>query len=626
MTRIAVINKDRCKPSKCNFECGLICPVNRQKKECIKLVDIEDTGPKKKTVYISEDLCIGCGLCVKACPFNAVMILNVPTELESEIINRYGINGFRLYRMPIMRVGQILGLLGENGIGKSTIVNILSGKLKPNFETFNKTFTDDEIIGMFKGTEMHKYMTKLYNTSLKSLKEPKFIVTTKPQHVDALVGFLKAKCMNPTVKEYLDKKSAYSTDDKWYNTVIDTLELTKILDSNVITLSGGELQKLMCSCVLLSKSNVYIFDEPTNYLDVKMRLNISNLIRELSTPETYVVVIEHDLAILDYISDYICIMYGRPSAYGIVSRPMATATGINVYFDGYIPSENMRFRSNEYDIVSINSVEGSTIKLSDKTMDYSNELISYPGFELNIEAGTFPIEGSITVVMGKNGTGKTTFINYIAKIMSSSVSHKPQYLSIKEFEYSDKSYPTVYDCLMNNIKSSFLNEMFKSDVVKPMNIDLIKDRRLNELSGGELQRFWIVYCLGKDAHIYLLDESSANVDVEMRVTITKVIKRFAIHNKKVVFMVEHDMMMAVAMGSEKNTQAIIVDECDTIDDKIRKSIVHKPISFLDGINGFLKLLNITFHTQTRSKHQRPRINKFNSLKDREQKSKGMYYE
>jgi ATP-binding cassette subfamily E protein 1 len=159
-----------------------------------------------------------------------------------------------------------------------------------------------------------------------------------------------------------------------------------------------------------------------------------------------------------------------------------------------------------------------------------------------------------------------------------------------------------------------------------MNIDLIKDRRLNELSGGELQRFWIVYCLGKDAHIYLLDESSANVDVEMRVTITKVIKRFAIHNKKVVFMVEHDMMMAVAMGSEKNTQAIIVDESNIIDDKIRKSIVHKPISFLDGINGFLKLLNITFHTQTRSKHQRPRINKFNSLKDREQKSKGMYYE
>ncbi len=626
MTRIAVINKDRCKPSKCNFECGLICPVNRQKKECIKLVDIEDTGPKKKTAYISEDLCIGCGLCVKACPFNAVMVLNVPTELESEIINRYGINGFRLYRMPIMRVGQILGLLGENGIGKSTIVNILSGKLKPNFETFNKTFTDDEIIGMFKGTEMHKYMTKLYNTSVKSSKEPKFIVTTKPQHVDALVGFLKSKGIDPTVKEYLDKRSAYPSDDKWYNTVIDTLELTKILDSNVITLSGGELQKLMCSCVLLSKSNVYIFDEPTNYLDVKMRLNVSNLIRELSTPETYVVVIEHDLAILDYISDYICIMYGRPSAYGIVSRPMATSTGINVYFDGYIPSENMRFRSNEYDIVSINSVEGSTIKLSDKTMDYSNETISYPGFELTIEAGTFPVEGSITVVMGKNGTGKTTFINYMAKIMSSSVSHKPQYLSVKEFEYSDRSYPTVYDCLMNNIRSSFLNEMFKSDIVKPMNIDLIKDRRLNELSGGELQRFWIVYCLGKDSHIYLLDEPSANVDVEMRVTITKVIKRFAIHNKKVVFMVEHDMMMAVAMGSEKNTQAIIVDECNTIDDKIRKSIVHKPISFLDGINGFLKLLNITFHTQTRSKHQRPRINKFNSLKDREQKSKGMYYE
>lgn len=626
--RIAIINKEKCKPSKCNFECGLICPSNRQGKECIKLVDIEDMGSQapKKIANINEDFCIGCGMCTKepqngGCPFGAVMIVNVPTEIEKDIIHRYGPNGFRLYKMPILKPGVILGLIGQNGIGKTSIVNILSGKLKPNFEkSFDQPIPDKDIINMFKGNEMHKYMTKLYSNQLK--------INIKPQLVDSLIPFLKSKKLDPTVKDYLSRRSDYLENDPWYLNVINTLEINIFLDFKVLTLSGGELQRLICASTLLSKSNVYIFDEPTNYLDVSQRLKLSHLIKELITPDTYVIVIEHDLAILDYVSDEVSILYGHPNAYGIVSRPMGTAVAINSYFEGFIQSENMRFRTTEFDCFSINSSESTNFKTNSNVSNYEGDIVIYDKYELTISGGSFPTDGSISVIMGKNGTGKTTFVNKIANQLKSnnSVSHKPQYLSITEFILPNGTYPTVNDFLLNSIRDNYVNPLFLTDVVRPLNIDSIKDIPLNELSGGNLQKIWIIYSLGQNANIYLLDEPSANLDVEARINVAKVIKKFAMHNRKVVFVVEHDMMINIALGNEINTQSIIIDIKEIDDQNNKKCIAESPSDFNLGINKFLEILNITFHTQTKSKNGRPRINKPGSVKDREQKLSKKFYD
>lgn len=626
LTRIAIIDKEKCKPTKCNFECGLICPQNRQGKNCVELVDIEDitiSSSNKKIAKINESICIGCGLCAKppqnrGCPFGAVMIVNIPTEISGDVIMRYNENGFRLYRMPILKVGKVLGFIGQNGIGKSTIVNILSNKLKPNFEKFGASMNDQEIITKFRGTEMHKYMTKLYNDEL--------VISSKPQHVDSLVKHLKQKKVDPIVRQYIQNRCKCDPMSEWYLNVINTLDLDKILDSKVQTLSGGELQRLVCATTLLTEANVYIFDEFTNYLDVRQRLNVAKLIREISNENRYIAIIEHDLAILDYISDYICILYGRPSAYGVVSRPLSTASGINDYFDGFIPSENMRFRSNEYDLGTLDVVESTGIKYSDSRIEYQANIVEFPSFKLNIEAGDFPIEGSMTIIMGKNGTGKSTFINHIAREMQSTISHKPQYLSVDHFQLPNGTYPTVGEFLFRNIKESYTNDLFKSDVVRPMMISTIEDRPLNELSGGEAQRFWITYCLGQKAHIYLIDEPSACLDIEQRVTTTKVFKKFFMHNKKVGFIVEHDMMMAVSLGSEQNSQAVLVEELVSDMNIVRESVARKPTSFVVGVNDFLRSLNVTFHTSTHSRHKRPRINKANSVKDREQKAQNKYYD
>lgn len=96
-----------------------------------------EVTPESKIAYISEDLCIGCGICIKKCPFGAINIINLPTNLEKEVTHRYSANSFKLHRLPIPRPGQVLGLVGTNGIGKSTALRILAGKLKPNLGRFD---------------------------------------------------------------------------------------------------------------------------------------------------------------------------------------------------------------------------------------------------------------------------------------------------------------------------------------------------------------------------------------------------------------------------------------------------------------------------------------------------------
>ena len=129
MSRISILDKDRCQPKKCDYLCISYCPGVRMDEDTI-VID-EDT----KKPLISEQLCEGCGICTNRCPFDAISIINLP-EAVGDPIHRFGQNQFELFGLPSLEEGTVLGLLGPNGIGKSTIMNILSGNLIPNFGDF----------------------------------------------------------------------------------------------------------------------------------------------------------------------------------------------------------------------------------------------------------------------------------------------------------------------------------------------------------------------------------------------------------------------------------------------------------------------------------------------------------
>lgn len=595
-TRIAIVNADRCKPKKCRQECKRSCPVVKTGKLCIEVT------PTSKIAFISEILCIGCGICVKACPFDAITIINLPTNLEAEISHRYSANSFKLHRLPTPRPGQVLGLVGTNGIGKSTALKILAGKQKPNLGRYENPPEWQEIIKHYRGSELQNYFTKLLEDDIKAI--------IKPQYVDNIPRAIKGDVqkVGELLKLRLDKSDEEAKD------IIKTLQLQHVLKREIGKLSGGELQRFALAMTCVQDANVYMFDEPSSYLDVKQRLKAALVIRGLLGPTKYIICVEHDLSVLDYLSDFVCILYGMPSVYGVVTLPSSVREGINIFLDGHIPSENLRFRP-----------EALTFRLhdaSDEVEIEATKAYAYPDmkrtqgdFTLTVESGEFS-DSEILVMMGENGTGKTTLIKLLAgkiaaddntKVPKLNVSMKPQTIAPK--------FPgTVRQLFFKKIRGQFLSPQFQTDVVKPLKIEDIIDQEVQTLSGGELQRVAICLSLGVPADIYLIDEPSAYLDSEQRIICSKVIRRFIMHNKKTAFIVEHDFIMATYLADK----VIVFDGTPS-----QNARCSAPESLLTGCNRFLKNLNVTFRRDPNS--FRPRINKLDSQMDKEQKLSGNYF-
>ncbi|MCL1966228.1 MAG: ATP-binding cassette domain-containing protein, partial [Candidatus Bathyarchaeota archaeon] len=287
MTRIAVLDQDRCKVKKCNQLCVNFCPMVRSRVEAIRV-----EGTK---AVISEMLCSGCGICVKKCPFKALSIVNLPNELDADCSHRFSENSFKLFRLPMPSAGTVLGLLGQNGIGKSTTLKVFSGGIKPNLGQYDNPPEWNEIIQHYRGSNLQDYFQKI--------SEKKLRVSSKPQYVDKIPKTVTGK--SGDLLEKVDER-------KILEQLIDELELRKIWDRPLEVLSGGELQRVAVAAALSRDADVYLFDEPSSYLDVKQRLAVARAIRSLKEQQKTIIVAEHDLAIIDYLSDQICLFYGDP--------------------------------------------------------------------------------------------------------------------------------------------------------------------------------------------------------------------------------------------------------------------------------------------------------------------------
>ncbi|HJJ27196.1 MAG TPA: ATP-binding cassette domain-containing protein, partial [Methanocorpusculum sp.] len=225
--RIAIVHKDRCHAKKCGQECVLYCPRVRTGDETIV---IGESGRAE----VSEELCVGCGICVKKCPFEALDIIQLPEELKTPV-NRYGPNAFVLYGLPQPVAGKVTGVLGPNGIGKSTAVKILSGQIRPNLGVFDHEVSWDEILQHYSGTELFDYLQKVAAKNIKA--------SIKPQYIDFIPKAFKGKVIDLLRANDERKKLDY---------YVEKLSLQTILDKDLSTLSGGELQRVALT-VALSK-------------------------------------------------------------------------------------------------------------------------------------------------------------------------------------------------------------------------------------------------------------------------------------------------------------------------------------------------------------------------------------
>jgi len=592
LTRIAIVSTDKCKPKRCRQECKKSCPVVRMGKLCIEVT------PSDKIATISESLCIGCGICVKKCPFEAVTIINLPSNLDKCTTHRYSANSFKLHRLPIPRPGEVLGLVGTNGIGKSTALKILAGKQKPNLGSYQQPPDWTEILAYFRGSELQNYFTKILEDDLKAV--------IKPQYVDQIPRAVKG-----SVQQLLDKKDELKNQAQ----VCNILDLVKVKDRNVEDLSGGELQRFACAMVCIQDADIFMFDEPSSYLDVKQRLNAARAIRDLLQGNKFIIVVEHDLSVLDYLSDYVCVLYGVPGAYGVVTMPFSVREGINIFLDGFVPTENLRFREDALVFkVSENATEEDVKRMT--SYDYPTMSKTLGTFKINVTEGKFS-DSEILVLLGENGTGKTTFIRMMAgklepdtgsgEVPALNISFKPQ-------KISPKHQGTTRQLLHDRIRDAYVHPQFVADVMRPLKIDDIIDQEVQNLSGGELQRVALALCLGKPADVYLIDEPSAYLDSEQRLVAAKVIKRFILHAKKTGFVVEHDFIMATYLAD----RVIVFEGSPSVE-----TTANSPQSLLSGMNKFLEQLKVTFRRDPNN--YRPRINKANSIKDCEQKLSGNFF-
>lgn len=588
MVRIAILEKAKCINGRgCNFICGNYCPVNRTGSDCITIQ--KDSKPE-----IGEDLCNGCGICVHRCPTKCISIINLPEALKEDPIHRFGANAFELFHLPIPKKGAVVGILGRNGIGKTTALSILAGNFKPNLGDYKGPPEEEAVIERYSTVILGDYFRRLFRNELK--------ISYKPQRIELLPTLYEGK-----VKDLIKKVDEKGISDK----IVKELEIGELMERKLDELSGGELQKVAIIATAVKKADLYYLDEPASFLDITTRIKVAKLIRSLADEDTSVIVVEHDLATLDYLSDEIQIVYGEPAGYGIISQSKAVRRGINEYMDGYLPDDNVRFR--DYSIKFSGTAASGEVR-KDILFEFPEMEKSFESFSLKVNKGSVR-KCEVMAVMGANGLGKTTFLRMLAgelkldrgNVGKLKISYKVQYPS------SDVE-GTVAQALMKIAKDGFSSGWYRQNILEKLGLAKIMDSEIKTLSGGELQKFYIAATLSHKCDIYAFDEPSAFIDVEDRLKVAEVIKEFVVKKQVCAIVVDHDVQFVDYVGD-----SMLVFEGTPA----KEGHVFGPCTKVEGMNRVLKMLDITYRFDKET--SRPRINKPDSQLDRQQRRDNKYY-
>jgi ATP-binding cassette subfamily E protein 1 len=598
MKKAYLVDYSKCTYNSCGRPCIKDCPVTITNK---KLAGKRKTSPaidfKRSTneIIIHSEHCIKCGICLNRCPRGAIYVKNYVEEDPSQLKVHQYMNGFRLYQLPTLTKGKVTGIVGPNGIGKSTIMNILSKTLKPNLGDLSISKDWNEIARSIKDNNIRNHFAN----------EP--IISYKKQVLRILFEQYKEK----TIAEILYPKDSHPQ----FEQILHALDIRSIEDRNLTQCSGGELQRFSIANVLLTDANIVLIDEPCTFLDVKKRIALAEALQNLKEENKAFLVVDHDLAILDYMSDIVHLFYGEPNKFGIISRILNTKIGINTYLNGFIASDNIEFRENK--IRFRKTVSGRTWANARVFSEWPKLTKTFDSFKMEINSGIL-YENEVLGVVGENGLGKTTFFKILVGQLKPdlekwdlsekfSISYKPQYITA-DFKGTVEEFITDYS------RKYIRNEHLIQELYQPLGIESIFDTPISKLSGGQLQRTFIAACLTKDANLYLIDEPSAYLDVEERLKIAEIIRSHTKRTDSTTIAIEHDIQIIDALADRL---LIFLGEPG------KKGYTYGPLTKEDGMNAFLKSLDITFRRDLET--GRARINKKGSKKDVKQRFNDEYY-
>ncbi|MEM3717149.1 ATP-binding cassette domain-containing protein, partial [Thermofilum sp.] len=189
--------------------------------------------------------------------------------------------------------GEVVGILGPNGIGKTTFVRMLAGELEPDNGWIQRIGT----------------LTLSY----------------KPQ----FLGEVKAY---GTVREFLREQGVDTSSSLVQSELIKPLRVQSLFDSYVKELSGGELQRVMIVAALGKEADLYLLDEPMAYLDVEQRYAVARVVKRLTAEKGVATfVVEHDVVAIDFLANTIMVFEGEPGRHGTATRPMNMRDGMNLF-------------------------------------------------------------------------------------------------------------------------------------------------------------------------------------------------------------------------------------------------------------------------------------------------------
>lgn len=521
-------------------------------------------------------------LCINKYPVpGAIRLIRLPDESGTPI-HQFAENGFRLYNLPEISPDKIIGLLGPNGVGKSVSMDIISGRLRPNLAQSDASIR--AVLEQFRGTVLHQHLLQVFDQELS--------VSYKIQRVEQL------QQQDIVVKKFLSDVP---------EELISALGILHVMSRRTGVLSGGELQRVLLARHIAADAQLYVFDEPSTYLDVKQRLNTAKLIAGIQSGSVFV--IDHDLTILDMCSDQIHVYYGDPSAFGYVSDSLSVREGINQYITGYLRSHNIAFRKKPLEFSQETQQEtGSATTL----LEYSALSKNLETFNMEVSSGQIRRK-EVVAVFGENALGKTVFAKLLAGVLtadsgnvdSKTIAYKPQHIKASSVRVED----------FIDAHIDMTDVFFKKLIRQAFGLDMVYDQTLESLSGGQLQKLAITYCLSQDAQLYVLDEPSAYLDVEARLRLSSLLKEFVAKKDTSILLIDHDLLLLANIAQ----RGIVFSGTPGI-----QGTASQPMHIRDALNVFLSSIDVTFRVDRQT--SRLRANKPGSQKDIAQKTTGMYVE